>query len=174
MRRSVANNLNDISKDHPELVAHIAGEWMILASDERKKLVRHACRSLIKGGNKKALQVFGYGPPEIGEAVIKVTTPELELGNNLEIILSLTSNSSSEQALLIDYAIHHQKANGKTSAKVFKWRTKNLAANEVFVSTKKHAIKKITTRVYYPGKHVVEVLVNGVSVGAANFDLVMP
>jgi len=174
VRRSVANNLNDIAKDHPDLVAEISEKWMKGASNEREKLIRHACRTLIKNGHKKVLQVFGYEPPKIRKAVIDVNTPEVVFGNALEFTLSISSDSGQDQPLMIDYIIHHQKANGKTSPKVFKWRNKTLEANKVLASTKKHAIKKITTRVYYPGVHTVEVLVNGVSVGTADFNLLIP
>ncbi len=174
VRRSVANNLNDIAKDHPDVVAEIAKKWMKGASKEREKLIRHACRTLLKNGHKKVLQVFGYQPPKIRKAIIDVKTPEVVFGNALEFTLSIFSDSIHEQALMIDYIIHHQKANGRTSPKVFKWRTKTLEANKVFTSTKKHAIKKITTRVYYPGVHTVEVMVNGVSVGTADFNLLIP
>lgn len=174
VRRSVANNLNDIAKDHPDVIAEIAKKWMKGASKEREKLIRHACRTLIKNGHKKVLQVFGYEPPKIRKAIIDVKTPEVVFGNALEFTLSMFSDSIHEQKLMIDYIIHHQKANGRTSPKVFKWRTKTLEANKVLASTKKHAIKQITTRVYYPGVHTVEVMVNGVSVGTADFNLLIP
>ena len=100
-------------------------------------------------------------------------TPEVIFGAALEFTLSIDSNSSQEQPLLIDYIIHHQKASGKTSPKVFKWRTANLLKNRTLRFTKKHPIKKITTRVYYAGLHSVEVMVNGVSMGKSDFQLVM-
>ena len=118
--------------------------------------------------------MFGYEPPKIRKAVIDVNTPEIVFGSALEFSLSISSDSAHDQPLMIDYIIHHQKANGKTSPKVFKWLNKTLKANKVLASTKKHAIKKITTRVYYPGVHTVEVLVNGVSVGTADFNLLIP
>ena len=174
VRRSVANNLNDIAKDHPDLVAEIAADWMKGASQERKKLIRHACRTLIKNGHKKTLSVLGFKPAKIKQVNIHVLTPEVVFGDCLQFTLSMCSDCKQDQALMIDYIIHHQKANGSTSPKVFKWRTTTLQANKSLTSTKKHAIKKITTRVYYPGVHTVEVMVNGVSVGTKYFILSMP
>ena len=171
VRRSVANNLNDIAKDHPDLVADIAAKWMEGASQQRKKLIRHACRTLIKNGHKKALQTLGYGPPKIRSVDVEMLTPEVKFGNAMQFSLSICSDSNQEQALMIDYIIHHQKANGSTSPKVFKWRIVSLAGNKTLVSSRKHAFKKITTRVYYPGLHRVEVVINGVSVGTADFEL---
>jgi len=174
VRRSVANNLNDIAKDHPELVTDIAKKWMDGANKEREKLVRHACRTLIKQGNKKVLQVFGYKSPKIKQVNFTIQTPKVIFGETLQFTLSISSNSRHNQPLMIDYVIHHQKANGKTSPKVFKWRTTVLAANNSLTFKKEHSIKKITTRVYYQGLHTVEIMVNGVSVGATDFQLLVP
>ena len=174
VRRSVANNLNDIAKDHPDVVTDIAMQWMKGASHEREKLIRHACRTLIKNGNKKALKVLGYGKPRIRCTAIDVLTPEVVFGDALKFVLSISSESNQEQALMIDYIIHHRKANGSTSPKVFKWRSISLPAKKELISEKKHAIRNITTRVYYPGVHTIEVMVNGVSQGKADFTLIMP
>ncbi len=174
VRRSVANNLNDIAKDHPDLVANIAEKWMIGAGKERKRLIRHACRTLIKNGDKKALRVLGYGAPKLGDAKLEVLTPEVAFGDALQFSLSISSISNRDQLLMVDYVIHHQKANGSTSPKVFKWKSTTLSAKKSLTAIKKHGIKKITTRVYYPGAHRVEVVVNGVSVATADFQLLMP
>ncbi len=174
VRRSVANSLNDIAKEHPDLVADIAAQWMQGADKNREKLIRHACRTLIKQGNKKVLRVFGYQKPEIQPLTIEVQTPQVLFGSVLQFSIAIASTTEHTQALMIDYIIHHRKANGKTSPKVFKWRTKNLIANETLILSKTHAIKKITTRVYYPGLHHVEVMVNGVSAGIVDFQLLMP
>jgi len=173
VRRSVANNLNDIAKDHPEWVADIAGQWLTDASKERVKLVRHACRTLIKNGHPKTLAAFGYKPAKIQQATIKISKPQVNFGEALEFTLSLDSASVDEQPLLIDYVIHHQKANGTTSPKVFKWKTVNLTVDKTLNISKKHPMKKITTRQYYAGEHSLEVMVNGVSMGKADFELLM-
>jgi 3-methyladenine DNA glycosylase AlkC len=171
VRRSVANNLNDIAKDHPDLVADIAEKWMRAASLDRTKLIRHACRSLIKNGHKKTLQILGYGPPKITSNSIEMLTPEVKFGNSMQFKFTFSSDSREDQALMIDYIIHHRKANGSTSAKVFKWKNFNLMPGKTIASIRKHAFKKITTRVYYPGVHRVEVVVNGVSMGTSEFKL---
>jgi 3-methyladenine DNA glycosylase AlkC len=174
VRRSVANNLNDIAKDHPELVAEIAKKWLQGASLNRQRLVRHACRTLIKNGHKKTLAALGFAPPLIQLAMVSVLTPQVVFGEALEFSLSLQSNADETQPLMIDYIVHHQKASGFTSAKVFKWSNTSLAPGKALTLQKRHAIKPITTRVYYAGLHGLEVMVNGVSVGRADFQLVMP
>ena len=171
VRRSVANNLNDIAKDHPDLVADIARRWLKNASPARKKLVKHACRTLIKQGHAKTLEAFGYSEPilSVGEITLKSST--VELGSHLEFEVSITSDAPSNQPLIIDYVIHHQKANGTTSPKVFKWKTLDLPAGKSLTISKKHTLKPITTRVYYAGQHQVEIQINGKSFGKADFDL---
>ncbi len=173
VRRSVANNLNDIAKDHPDVVAQIAGRWLKGAGRERKKLVRHACRTLVKQGQKKALKALGYGPPRIELVKLSITTPRVSFGEALIFELSLSSTSKNAQPLIVDYAIHHRKANGKTSPKVFKWKTTTLAPYAALNAKRKHSMRKITTRVYYPGAHRVEILINGVSLASKSFKLVM-
>lgn len=174
VRRSVANNLNDIAKDHPDLIADIAECWMQGASTQRKKLIRHGCRTLIKQGHKKTLAVLGYQTPKIKDVLLEIQTPEVMFGEALQFTLSLASDGVEEQSMMIDYIVHHQKANGKTTPKVFKWRVTTLATAKPLTISKKHNIKKITTRVYYPGKHCLEVMINGVSIGQADFQLLMP
>jgi len=173
VRRSVANNLNDIAKDHPDVVAQIAAQWLNDADKNRKKLIRHACRTLIKQGHKATLKALGYDAPHVKLEKLEILTPHVEFGNALMFEISMVSTSGQEQNLIIDYAIHHRKANGKTSPKVFKWKTTTLAPYAVLCAKRKHAIKKITTRTYYPGAHRLELFVNGVSLGGEDFNLIM-
>lgn len=174
VRRSVANNLNDIAKDHPDRVAEIAKQWLQGASRNRQKLVRHACRSLIKQGHPATLKTLGYGPAAVKLLHLQVKTPTVNFGDALVFEIDLLSEATEDQALVIDYVIHHQKANGRTSPKVFKWKTLTLHAEATHRAKKKHSFKKITTRVYYPGSHRIEIVVNGKTQGGADFELVMP
>ena len=173
VRRSVANNLNDISKDHPDIIANIAAQWLKGADKNRIKLIRHACRTLIKQGHKATLKALGYDAPLVKLEKLEILTPQVNFGDALLFELSLVSTSEQEQNLIIDYAIHHRKANGKSSPKIFKWKTCVLAPSAALSSKRKHAIKKITTRTYYSGSHRVEIFINGISFGSKGFELVM-
>ena len=62
VRRSVANNLNDISKDNRDVVIEIARSWLG-TSRETDRLVKHACRTLLKRGDAEVLGLFGYESP---------------------------------------------------------------------------------------------------------------
>jgi len=171
VRRSVANSLNDIAKDHPDLFAGLAKDWLQDAPSNRVRLVKHACRSLVKDGHAATLSALGYGPPDLDVAPIKIETPQVDMGGALTFSVSLTSRSKTIQPLIIDYVIHHLKANGATSPKTFKWKQQELAPGKTLTLKKPHAIKPITTRVYYAGAHAVEVQVNGVSFGSTAFEL---
>ncbi len=172
VRRSVANNLNDIAKDHPDLVAEIAQEWLKDADKNRARLIKHACRTLIKKGHKPTLEALGYSEPQVTLELFKINTPRVEFNSALEFDVSIRSTSGEMQNLIIDYAIHHLKANGRTSPKVFKWKNIKLNPNSPLSATKRHAIKPITTRTYYGGMHAVEIIANGISLGCKNFELV--
>jgi len=160
VRRSVANHLNDIAKDHPERTVQVCGQWMQGASKERAWLVRHALRSLVKAGHSGALAVLGFGPAEVAEATLEVTPDRVAIGGHVRLSLRLVSASSAAQQLVIDYAVHYQKARG-TSAKVFKWRTCSLPANEALSADKKQHFKDVSVRRHRPGPHRIVLLVNG-------------
>jgi len=104
---------------------------------------------------------------------LEVLNSSVAFGSALEFELGLTSASADSQPLIIDYAIHHQKANGSTSPKVFKWKTLTLERHATLVAKRRHPMKMNTTRVYYPGTHKLEILINGTSVGVVDFELII-
>jgi hypothetical protein len=172
VRRSVANNLNDIGKDHPELLADIAKKWLVGASKDRTWLVKHALRSAIKRGEQGALQALGYG----NEADVKIEnidiTPETaKKGGSVQISFDLVNQASNTAALMVDFSIHFIKANGKANSKVFKLKALELAPNESQKFSKKVSLKPMSTRTLYAGLHKVEAIVNGRSTLIGDFDL---
>ena len=173
VRRSVANNLNDIAKDHPDMVAGIAAAWLKNASRDRQRLVKHACRTLIKQGHPGVLEAFGYRTVEPTQVQLTVVTPVVQYGDALSFSFSMEGLPEGGN-LMIDYAIHFVKANGSRAAKVFKWKDMQAISKTTLHAERRHAIKPITTRKYYPGSHLLEIFVNGVSVAQADFDLLMP
>ena len=175
VRRSVANNLNDISKDHPDLVASLAAEWLEGSpSTARRRLVRHALRSLLKQGHVDALRALGFNAPKIDVDVFELSGAPVVFGDAISIALTVSSTSKKPQPLMIDYAVLHKKSNGSLSPKVFKWTTRTLAPGETLCLNRDHRFKPITTRRYYPGEHGVEVLINGRAVKKKLFMLEIP
>ena len=171
VRRSVANHLNDIAKDHPELVASWVREHRAGASAAREALLRHASRGLIKAGHAPTLAAWGLAHGLDGEATLKLTPAKVVVGGSLRLDATLRSRARTAQALVVDYAVHHVKANGSASPKVFKGWKLDLAPGETRALGKAHSLREVTTRRLYPGRHRVELLVNGVAVAEAAFDL---
>lgn len=169
VRRSVANNLNDIAKDHPDLVCQLTQEWMNLDDKNSVRLFRHACRTLLKKDYAPALALFGYTKPKVQNLTFSLSHRSIKIGDSLELALSFTSQV--KQDLMIDYVVHHQKANGKTAPKVFKWRKQAPLKHDELVLSKKHSFKPVTTRVYYPGIHLIDVKINGETVAQQSFEL---
>ncbi len=173
VRRSVANSLNDIAKDHPALVADFVERHIDGASSERRQLLRHASRTLLKKGDAKALANFGFAAARGIETRLTVTTPVVIFGDKLGFSITVSNEDAKPQRLMIDYAIHHVKANGTLAPKVFKWKTLDLPARGRQSIDKDHAIRAITTRVYYPGTHRIDILVNGTVSASVDFELHM-
>ena len=171
VRRSVANNLNDISKDHPDLLATLAERWLQDANRDRQRLVRHACRTSIKKGHQPTLRALGYGPPSAELVRLTLSAETVQLGQALDIEVELRSTANKPQELLLDYLVHHRLANGRTSPKVFKWKALRLAPGATVTAKKRHSIKPITTRTYYPGIHHLEIQLNGEVLGRVDFEL---
>ncbi|WP_297754976.1 DNA alkylation repair protein [Hydrogenophaga sp.] len=169
VRRSVANHLNDIAKDHPDLVAAWVREHLIDAPAERSALLRHASRGLIKQGHAPTLAAWGLARGLKGEAALKLSAARAAVGGEIGLNVVLRSTARQPQLLEVDYAVHHVRANGGSSPKVFKgWRL-SLAPGEERLLSKRHSLKPVTTRTLYPGRHVVELRVNGVSLAEAAF-----
>ncbi len=174
VRKSVANHLNDISKDHPQLIIELFSRWQEDASPERQWIIRHALRTLVKKGDPAALALLGYGSPKMSLGDMHIEPALIQMGETLTFSFALHSETDEPQELMIDYVVHFVKASGKTSPKVFKLSTRRLAGRESIQIERKHTIKPITTRRYYPGEHRVEVQVNGQILGGANFRLEIP
>lgn len=172
VRRSVANNLNDISKDHPDVVIEVARRWWSDGDHDRRRLVRHGLRTLVKRGNPGALDVLGYGastPVTIDR--VDISPASLTIGGRVTIELSLTNPSTEEARALVDLRIHFVKANGSTSPKVFKGRELQLLPGETGVVRKSVSVAQHSTRTHHPGTHMVEAMVSGAMHPVGSFEL---
>ena len=172
VRRSVANNLNDIAKDNPALVVETLKAWQEEDSAETHWIIRHASRTLVKQGNKEALALLGY-PPDVAIEVLhlELNDSRIRIGDNLVFKFRVQSNSDEPQNLMVDYVVHHMKANGKLAPKVFKLAKKVLKGRESLQLAKRHSFRPISTRKYYTGKHLLEIQINGKIYAQAEFTL---
>jgi len=174
VRRSVANHLNDIAKDHPDLVASWLREHLGDASKQRLALLRHASRTLIKRGHPATLQAWGLGRALRGEVSLKVSPARARVGEAVQLTVVLKSAARSSQRLAIDYVWHRVLANGSLAPKVFKGWTLDLPAGQALTLLKRHSLREVTTRRLYGGRHEIELQVNGRSVARASFRLSVP
>ena len=171
VRRSVANHLNDIAKDHPDLVAGWVREHLPEASAQRSALLRHASRSLVKQGHAPTLAAWGLAHGLNGDAVLSLSATTAAVGGDIGLAVHLRSRSRQPQTLVIDYVVHHVRANGSTSPKVFKgWKIQLDSKGECTLN-KRHSLRPVTTRTLYPGRHRIEIQVNGQVCAGADFEL---
>ena len=171
VRRSVANNINDISKDHPETVLRLLKNWHGF-SEERNWLVKHAARTLLKQGNPKALKLFGYGDTNAFETKnFRLQNKMVSIGTYLTFNFSIQNISNKKQKLRLEYFVHFLLANGKLSKKIFKISERELAPQELLKYERRQSFKLISTRKYYSGAHHISLVINGVELKSLPFEL---
>lgn len=172
VRRSVANNLNDIAKDHPDMVVEVAGRWWADGDRNRRRLVRHGLRTLIKAGNAGALDVLGYGPNSpVRVASASIEPAHVSIGDKVKIAIDVENPSKQAAGALVDLRVHFVKANGSTSPKVFKGAELELEPGGRDAIRKTVSVAQHTTRTHYPGEHLVEVMINGASEPVGSFTI---
>lgn len=170
VRRSVANNLNDISKDHPEAVMARCRNWQQLQNKNTDWLISHGLRTLVKSGRAEVYPLLGFSDkPVINDIQLRLNRTRIKLGDSL--LLTLTMTTAQAERLVVDYRIGFQRADGDLSWKVFKWKNIKTQGNKPLTLTKSQTFKLLSTRRYYPGEHLVECLVNGQVVARAGFEL---
>ena len=170
VRRSVANNLNDISKDNPEIVLSLAKQW-IGSNASTDRVVKHACRTLLKQGDKQALRIFGFSQNKSVKVNQFKAPLSTRFGDKLKFSFILKSQHSKLGKCRIEFAIDFIKANGSLSRKVFKVSEADYPVNEKQVE-KTFSFKKISTRKYYSGEHQLSIIINGIERARKSFNLV--
>ncbi|MEU1597919.1 DNA alkylation repair protein [Streptomyces sp. NPDC005708] len=175
VRRSVANHVNDISHADPDLAVDVVTRWAESPDDHTPRLIRHALRTAVKKGHPGALALLGFDPAtDVALTGPELTGARVTVGEELVFTFQLENTGGAPARLAIDYVIHYQKANGRTAPKVFKLTTKTLGAGERLSISRRHSFKKISTRVFHPGRHALELQINGVAQGQTEFDLALP
>jgi len=172
VRRSVANNLNDISKDHPTLVIKTLTLWQD-GTKEMKWLTKHALRTLLKAGNKDALELLGYIYSDKIDVKLSLNSNKIIFGDSLKFMLEISSKEKKTIPIMIDFIIYYQKANGSLSPKVFKLTSKDIKSNEIIILSKKHKLIDLSTRKHYKGKHQIAISINGKIYDKHSFELII-
>jgi 3-methyladenine DNA glycosylase AlkC len=175
VRKSVANHLNDIAKNHPQVVVEVLRSWEKACPEKHKDKIhwikKHALRVLIKKGYAPAMKLMGVIKPKIKLEKFKVLKNRLKVNEKLFFDFIVRSTSAESQKLIIDYKIHFLKANGSHGSKVFKLKTVQLGSKEVLAISKGHSLRAITTMKYYDGIHHLGIQINGEIMVETEFEL---
>ena len=162
VRRSVANHLGDIAKDHPDLAVGTARTWLQGAPAPREALVRHSLRFLIKRGDAGALDALGVGHAvALDVRAARVVPARARIGDKVRIEAELHNPTRQAQRVLADLKVHYVKAHGGAAPKVFKLQTLDIPPGATVAVGKTLSLQQMTTRTHYPGAHQVELVLNG-------------
>jgi len=169
VRRSVANNLNDISKTHPQLVVELAKSWYG-KNAHTDWIVKHGCRTLLKKGNRDILAIFGYDDvASVDVADFTVTPAAISLGEDITFSFSITVKEATKVRL--EYGIDYVKDKGKMNRKIFQISEISLKKNDKKSYSRNHSFADLSTRKHYPGIHSLVLMVNGIEREKVDFEV---
>lgn len=169
VRRSVANNLNDIAKDHPELVLKIAKQWQG-THPLTDKIIRHGCRTLLKNGNRHALVLHGFNPGSRARVSnLHLPKKKVKIGDALHFGFNFENREKKPENFRLEYAIDYLTRSGKISRKIFKISEQNFDPGKVVKIVRKQSFKDMTIRQHVKGKHRLTILVNGKDIAKTDF-----
>lgn len=169
VRKSVANNLNDIAKTHPDVIANIAKDWYG-KHPYTDWIVKHGCRTLLKKGNKDVLAIFGFGDASsVHVEHFRLYTSVISIGEILHFSFSISGKAMCK--LRLEYGIDYVKASGKRSRKIFQISETSLKEKQEITYTKTHSFANLSSRIHYPGTHTIALIVNGCERETMDFEV---
>jgi len=173
VRRSVANHLNDLARQSPDLVVEVARRWLDLPDENTAWVVRHGLRTLVKKAHPGALGVMGFAPVTVSVSEPVLDSAVITLPGDLGFRFILTNDGETTERMAVDYVVHFMKSNGRQAEKVFKLTAATLAPGESVAIAKRHAMRQMTTRVHYAGTHSLELQVNGERHTRTDFEVLL-
>lgn len=172
VRKAVANNLNDISKDNPQAVISTVRRWLKNDHQHTNWIVKHGCRSLIKEGDPQILALLGYDTKaKLNLVSFKLNRKQIKIGGSIKVSFTIEAKCDKEQKLIIDYRIGYAKKSGRNSSKVFKLTKRVLLPRESIRLETEHRFADLSTRKHHPGEHTLSLLINGVESETLRFTL---
>ncbi len=172
VRRSVANNLNDIAKDHPDLVRELVRRWKGI-SPLTDEIIRHGCRTLFKKGHPESLMLHGINPNiKMELTAFRLSDRNIGIGGELRFDLRLRNREKKPARFRLDYAIDYCTASGRTSTRIFRLNEKSVESNEEISISRKQSFRNLTTRKHFEGKHTIHIIVNGIRKTSRDFFVV--
>lgn len=171
VRRSVANSLNDITKDNPHIVISIAQKWKGI-SPETDTIIKHGCRTLLKRANLEILSYYGLNDnSKVELSNLKIQTPEVKIGDSLFFSFTIHNQSGKIKTIRFEYAVYYLLNNGRYSKKVYKISERQLQSNESVNIERRQSFRIITTRKFYTGQHKLSIIINGQEKNNVSFEL---
>jgi len=172
VRKSVANNLNDISKDNPNIVLQITKSW-IGKNKNTDWILKHGCRTLLKKGNEEALRLFGIdNSAKVIISNFKIEKQKIKIGDANYFTFDIQLKEKESRAIRIEYFIYFTKPNGKSSKKIFKINESKFKPSELKSIRKKHNFKNLTTRKHYLEIHKISIVINGKELVKGKFEII--
>ena len=173
VRKSVANHLNDLSKDHPDLIINLCKSWLN-QTPETDWIIKRACRTLIKKAYPSALDLFGYEQPgttfDIKKVELRIQPKEIRLGESLTFDYKIETTIKDETPVRLEFGVDYMKANGKPSLKKFYLSDGFIHSNKITGKKTIH-FKDLSTRKHYPGTHQIYLYLNGLNIASDVFTL---
>jgi 3-methyladenine DNA glycosylase AlkC len=173
VRRCVANNSNDIAKDHAAMVVSCCGRWLAPVAGEspRTWVIKYGLRTLIEARDPDALAMIGFTAPHALHVALDTSPTEVHLGDWATLRATVSSSANNPQAPPIDYVVDYVRQRGKYSAKVFKWTRVQLHPGESVTVEKRRPMRVTSVRALYPREHRVRVQINGRPFAQSSFVL---
>ena len=171
VRRSVANNINDIAKDHPSVVIELAKQWKG-NTKETDAIIKHGCRTLLKQAHPEVLQLYGLDSTHMTLSDFEILTPKVKMGDSVEFTFAIENKDSKPQTVRLEYGLYYKKAKGHLARKVFKISERVFQPGEKNTIVRKQSFRPITTRVFYAGDHQLSLIINGEEKEISEFELI--
>ncbi len=172
VQKSVANHMNDISKDNPKIALKVLSKWKKENNPNTNWIIKHALRNELKKGNPEALKIQGYSlSPKIKISKFLISHKEVKIGDLLKFSFIITNSGENIENLLIDYICFFMKSNGEKAPKTFKISVRKLKKAESIAIEKTHSFKRLSTRKLHNGKHEIALFINGKIFDRKSFEL---
>ena len=169
VRKSVANNLNDISKTHPDLVVELAKDWYG-KHEYTDWILKHGCRTLLKKGNRDVMRIFRFADADcVNVDGFALGTPSVSIGEDMTFCFRIVAKR--EALVRLEYGIDYVKTNGKRTRKTFQISEILLEANQEKTYRKTHSFANLSSRNHNPGIHSITLIVNSVEWGTQDFEV---
>ncbi|MEO3782647.1 DNA alkylation repair protein [Actinocorallia sp. B10E7] len=166
VRRSVANHVNDLAKDHPEFVVGLLSRWRAEGGSHVESVLRHALRGLLRAGHSGALSLVGAVPGNGRVERLEIDDPLVPIGGRLRFTVTLGAREPGP--LVLKYLIRRDG-----SRRTFHLGNRTaVGGDERFTVAKAHSYRPVTTRREPPGPRVLEIIVNGEVRASAPFTVV--